>query len=98
VAEVSRFSCMQFLSVPGVYDYAGPHSKLALPSACMLPSPNVQWVGATEFPLFEAQYPARWYPCLRFDIRLATTAAKLGARMVRYSFPAGLFHSLLHAG
>ena len=22
--EVSRFSCMQFLSVPGVYDYAGP--------------------------------------------------------------------------
>jgi len=22
--EVSRFSCMQLLSVPGVYDYAGP--------------------------------------------------------------------------
>jgi hypothetical protein len=22
--EVSRFSCLQFLSVPGVYDYAGP--------------------------------------------------------------------------
>ena len=22
--EVSRFSCMEFLDVPGVYDYAGP--------------------------------------------------------------------------
>jgi hypothetical protein len=23
-SEVSRFSCMKFLGVPGVYDYAGP--------------------------------------------------------------------------
>jgi hypothetical protein len=24
VSEVSRFSCMKFLGVPGVFDYAGP--------------------------------------------------------------------------
>ena len=24
VPEVSRFSCMKFLGVPGVFDYAGP--------------------------------------------------------------------------
>jgi len=47
---------------------------------------------------YEAQYPARCYLCLRFDCRLATTPAKLEAKMGRYSFPVGLFHSLLHAG
>jgi len=25
VSEVSRFSCMKFLGVPGVFDYAGPN-------------------------------------------------------------------------
>ncbi len=30
VPEVSRFSCLKFLGVPGVYDYAGPSGKLAL--------------------------------------------------------------------
>jgi hypothetical protein len=37
-------------------------------------------------------------PCLRFDGHLAITATKLGVRMVRYSFPVGLFHPLRHAG
>ena len=37
MAEVSRFSCMQFLSVPGVYDYAGPHSnsRYCLRACCL---------------------------------------------------------------
>jgi hypothetical protein len=30
VPEVSRFSCLKFLGVPGVYDYAGLSRKLAL--------------------------------------------------------------------
>ena len=30
VPEVSRFSCLKFLGVPGVYDYAGPSGMLAL--------------------------------------------------------------------
>jgi hypothetical protein len=55
--EVSRFSCMQFLSVPGVYDYVGSGSRLAFTPAPVRPSPNVHRVGIPE-PVFEAQYPA----------------------------------------
>ena|SRR5205809_4072322 len=33
--------------------------------------------------IFEAQYPARLYPCLRFAVGLTTNSAKLGARMDR---------------
>ena len=37
-AEVSRFSCMQFLSVLGVYDYAGPPTRSRFRHwACCLP-------------------------------------------------------------
>jgi hypothetical protein len=48
--------------------------------------------------VFEAQYPAHQCLCLRFACCLTATGAKLEVRMVRYSFPARLFHSLLHAG
>src|SRR6266566_1483362 len=34
--------------------------------------------------IFEAQYPARPYPCLRFAAVLTTSNAKLGARMDRF--------------
>ena len=37
-------------------------------------------------------------PLQRFKCGLTTALAWLGARMVRYSFPVRLFHSLLHAG
>jgi hypothetical protein len=63
----------------------------------MWPSHVMDQVGISIY-IFEAQYPAHQCPCLRFDGHLAITAAKLGVRMVRYSFPAGLFHSLQHAG
>ena len=33
VSEVSRFSCMKFLSVPGVFDYAEPDRNLRLRSS-----------------------------------------------------------------
>jgi len=36
--------------------------------------------------------------CLRFRPHLAMVTARLEVRMVRYSFPAGLFHPLQHAG
>jgi len=62
----------------------------------MRPSHVTYQVGISIY-LYEAQYPAQC-PCLRFDGYLAVTAAKLGVRMVRYSFPAGLFHPLQHAG
>ena len=70
---------------------------LALAAMPMWPSHVTYQVGISIY-LFEAQYPAHQCPCLRFDGHLAVTAAKLGVRMVRYSFPVGLFHPLQHAG
>ena len=70
---------------------------LALSAKPMLPSHVTYQVGISIY-LFEAQYPAHQCPCLRFDGHLAIIAAKLGVRMVRYSFPVGLLHPLRHAG
>ena len=63
----------------------------------MLPSHATYQVGISIY-LLEAQYPAHQCPCLRFAGHLTITAAKLGVRMVRYSFPVGLLHPLLPAG
>src|SRR5262245_55373340 len=40
----------------------------------------------TRLRVFEAQYPARRCPCLRFDKRLAALIAKLEVRTVAYAF------------
>ena len=45
VCEVSRFSCMKFLGVSGVFDYAGPNVELALSSPFVLPSAHYKDVG-----------------------------------------------------
>jgi hypothetical protein len=38
VSEVSRFSCMKFLGVPGVFDYAGLNKDSRYrPCSCCLP-------------------------------------------------------------
>ena len=79
--EVSRFSCMKFLSVRGVCDYAGPGSDSRYRRyRCCLP----QHPSESAFPnlkLFGAQYPAHRCRCLRFTCRLATARAKLAVRM-----------------
>src|SRR6266852_6661272 len=62
VREISRFSCMLFLSVRGFSDYAGPssHSRIAwLP--CCLP-PSRKGVGILIHRLFEAQSPGPLVP------------------------------------
>src|SRR6267143_2949979 len=38
------------------------------------------------------------FPCQRFTCSLATTRARLGARLARYAVPVRLLHSRLHAG
>jgi hypothetical protein len=60
--EVSRFSCMQFLGVRGVYDYVGPTpgSRNRRPPCCL---PLLSTGSASQFLLFEAQYPAHRCPC-----------------------------------
>src|SRR6266850_3696542 len=57
VLEISRFSCMLFLSVRGFSDYAGPtvHSRLAWLPGCLPPTRNE--VGILIYGLFAAQSP-----------------------------------------
>src|ERR1019366_173513 len=57
VQEISRFSCMLFLSVRGFSDYAGPnnHSRLARLPYCLPPTRNE--VGVLIYGLFAAQSP-----------------------------------------
>ena len=55
--EISRFSCMLFLSVRGFSDYAGPtfHSRLTWVPCCLPPTRN--GVGILIYGLFAAQSP-----------------------------------------
>src|SRR6267154_3845995 len=57
VLEISRFSCMLFLSVRGFSDYAGPtvHSRLAWLPCCLPPTRNE--LGILIYGLFAAQSP-----------------------------------------
>src|SRR6187401_1783235 len=86
-----------FSACLGSSDYAGSRGGLALcPCSFRLPFQSTR--SASRLKFLEAQYPAHRYLCLRFGCRLATTTAKLEAKMACYSFLVGLFHSLLHAG
>src|SRR5215467_362059 len=79
--EISRFSCMLFLSVPGFLDYAGPtdHSRSdATGRVAFLLRNRVQRPNQRFSKL---NRPAHRYPCLRFDCRLTATTARLGAKM-----------------
>src|SRR5947208_10629012 len=71
--------------------------ELAIVFPPVLPSRWKHTVGARNA-LFEARFPARRCLCLRFTRHLAAPSARLEVKMVRYSFPVGLFHPLLHAG
>jgi len=55
VQELSRFSCMLFLSVRGFLDYAGPNKPLAFYVVVVLPSSSRNRVGILFQRLFEAQ-------------------------------------------
>jgi len=74
---------------------------LALPRTALLPSAWPDIVGSL-FCRFRSSHlrdtqPA-YAPVQRFGCVVAAAPAWLGVRMVRYSFPVWLFHSLLHAG
>src|SRR5208283_5701742 len=55
VQEISRFSCMLFLSVRGFLDYAGSNNPLAINVVVVLPSSLRNGVGILFHRLFEAQ-------------------------------------------
>ena len=99
VQEISRFSCMLFLSVRGFLDYAGPSNPLAVIVVAVLPSSTRNGVGVLFHRLSKLNSPAHRYLCLRFKRYLAISPARLEARMDSLlSFPVGLFHPLQHAG
>ena len=54
VSEVSRFSCMKFLGVPGVFDYAGlsRNSRWRSCSCCL---PRILTASASGLYVFAAQ-------------------------------------------
>ena len=77
VSEVSRFSCMKFLGVPGVFDYAGLSRRLALSLLFMLPSAHYNGVGV-RIASFRSSIPTPPIPCLRFAVSLAVAAQDSG--------------------
>src|SRR5499427_7887701 len=100
VQEISRFSCMLFLSVRGFLDYAGPsiiHSRLTWLLCCLPPIGTESASCSIGFSKFNS--PAHQYLCLRFKRHLTISPARLEVRMDSlFSFPVGLFHPLQHAG
>jgi hypothetical protein len=77
VSEVSRFSCMKFLGVSGVFDYAGlnKNSRYRSCSCCL---PRITKTSASGLHLFEARSPTPPIPCLRFAGSLAVAAQDSG--------------------
>src|SRR5262250_1447106 len=76
VSEASRFSCMKYLGVPGVFDYAGlnRNSRSCSCSYCL---PPLQERRRSGLHLFGAQYPPpHLFPCLRFAAYLAIGLAQ----------------------
>ena len=93
VQEISRFSCMLFLSV------RGPIHPLAIAWwSCGLP-PLGRESASCSIGFSKLNSPAHRYLCLRFTRHLAMAPARLEARMDSLlSFPVGLFRPLQHAG
>src|SRR4029077_11369282 len=75
ISEVSRFSCMKYLGVSGVFDYAGLKQDLALAPLIMCPTAMTR-ASASGLHLFGAQYPPHLFPCLRFAVHLTMPSAK----------------------
>src|SRR6478752_5258120 len=99
VQEISRFSCMLFLSVRGFLDYAGPTATRA-DVAAVLPSSISERSRHPDPSAFRSSIARPTGTSgLRFTRHLAVSPARLEAKMESlFSFPVGLFHPLQHAG
>jgi len=96
-SQVSRFSGMKFLGVPGVFDYAGPSRARAIALVRVaFPTDSLRRRPGCIFS--QLHVPPRLFPCLRFAVPLTMPNAKLGAKVDRYSFLVRILHSLLHTG
>jgi hypothetical protein len=99
VQEISRFSCMLFLSVRGFLDYAGPTATCA-DVAAVLPSSISERSRHPDPSAFRSSIARPTGTSgLRFRGQLTLPPARLEARMESLlSFPVGLLHPLQHAG
>ena len=79
--EVSRFSCMLFLSVRGFFDYAGPAARSRLSRNSRVAFLHQERVGVLVLRFSKLNSPAHRYPCLRFKRHLAMSPARLRAKM-----------------
>ena len=100
VREISRFSCMLFLSVRGFSDYAGPNRHSRNSVAAVLPSSISEGSRHPDPSAFRSSIARPTGTSgLRFTRHLTVPPARLEARMESlFSFPVGLFHPLQHAG
>src|SRR5437660_9404554 len=100
VREISRFSCMLFLSVRGFSHYAGPNSHSRNNVAAVLPSSISEGSRHPDTSAFRSSLARpTGTPGLRFTRHLTVPPARLAATMESlFSFPVGLFHPLQHAG
>src|SRR6266851_4289866 len=97
--EISRFSCMLFLSVRGFLDYAGPdnHSRITRPPYCLPPTRS--GVGILIYGLFAAQLPRPPMPLSTLQETPHAVPCKTQDQDgFATSFPVGLLHPLQHAG
>jgi len=97
--DLSRFSCMLFLSVRGLLDYAGPTATRA-DVAAVLPSSISERSRHPDPSAFRSSIARPTGTSgLRFRGQLTLPPARLEARMESlFSFPVGLLHPLQHAG
>ena len=97
--EVSRFSCMLFLSVHRFSDYAGPTARSRLSRNNRVAFLQSGGSRRPVFPFFEAQSPSPLIPLstLRATPRDVSRKTR-GQDGAAFSFLVGLFHSLQHAG
>ena len=75
----------------------GTRNGSRLAPAAVLPSPSVHRVGVPDV-VFRSSIPCPLMPLSTLRRRPRGRLRKTQGQVVRYSFPVGLFHSLLHAG
>jgi hypothetical protein len=85
VSEVSRFSCMKFLGVPGVFDYAGL-SKDSRYRPCAYCLPHMLTASASGLYVFAAQLPTPPIPLSTLHWVPRGISARLGAEQIASPF------------
>ena len=99
VPEVSRFSCMLFLSVPGFLDYAGPTGHSRSTATGRIAFLVVDRVQRPNSGFFEARSPGPPIPLSTLQPAPRDARRKTrGQDGFALSFLVGLFHSQQHAG